>query len=213
MKKSQLTLAAVLGASLGLAGCAAGTQDMQSASSPAPAASASDAVTPAAAPKVAHPMVGGATMLPTLNIVENASKSADHTTLVKALQAAGLVEALSGPGPFTVFAPNNAAFGLLQPGTLDNLLKPENKAQLEILLKFHVVPQALTAAQITAAIAAGGGSASFPTLQGAPIIAKLEGPNIVLTGGQGNISYLIQRDVMQSNGVIHVINGVIAPPV
>ena len=157
-------------------------------------------------------MVGGARMLPTLNIVENAAKSSDHTTLVKAIQAAGLAEALSGPGPFTVFAPNNAAFGRLQPGTLDNLLKPENKAQLEVLLKFHVVPKSLTSEQIRAAINAGGGSASFPTLQGSPITARIEGPNIVLTGGQGNISYVLQGDVMQSNGVIHVVNGVIAPP-
>lgn len=152
-------------------------------------------------------------MLPTLNIIENASKSAEHATLVQAVKAAGLVDALSGPGPFTVFAPNNAAFGRLQPGTLDMLLKPENKAQLATLLKFHVLSQALTAKQIKAAIAAGGGTASFPTLQGAPMIARMEGANIVLTGGQGNISYVIQRDVTQSNGVIHVVNGVIAPPV
>lgn len=213
MRQSKAAIAALLGTSLAIAGCAATSDPARSASAPASAAPAGSAAPAATAPAEAYPVVGGAQMLPTLNIIENASKSAEHTTLVQAVKAAGLADALSGPGPFTVFAPNDAAFGRLQPGTLDTLLKPENKAQLATLLKFHVLPRALTAEQIMGAIAAGGGTASFPTLQGAPMIARMEGANIVLTGGQGNISYVIQSDVAQSNGVIHVVNGVIAPPV
>lgn len=158
-----------------------------------------------------NPMVGGAEMFPTKNIVENAVNSADHTTLVAAVKAAGLVETLSGSGPFTVFAPTNDAFGRLAPGTVDTLLKPENKATLTKVLTYHVVPGNMSGTQIMAAIKSGGGTATLTTVEGEPLKAMMEGTSIVLTDVNGNKSFVTQADVRQSNGVIHVVNGVLLP--
>jgi uncharacterized surface protein with fasciclin (FAS1) repeats len=156
-------------------------------------------------------MVGGAPMLPTATIVANASKASNLTTLVKAVQAADLTATLSGPGPFTVFAPTDEAFGRLAPGTLDTLMKPEQKATLAKLLTYHVVPGKLDAAALKAQIEAGGGTATLTTVEGQPLKATLENGALVLTDVGGGKSYVTQYDVGQSNGVVHVVNGVLAP--
>ena len=156
-------------------------------------------------------MVGGAEMLPTKTIIENASKSADHTTLVAAVKAAGLVETLSGTGPFTVFAPTNAAFAKLPPGTVDGLLKPAAKADLTSVLTYHVVPGTMTAAQLSAAIKAGNGKAELTTVQGAKLTASEAGGKITLTDSKGGKSVVTQADVKQSNGVVHVVDTVLMP--
>lgn len=156
-------------------------------------------------------MVGGAPMLPTATIVANASKASNLTTLVKAVQAADLTATLSGPGPFTVFAPTNEAFGRLAPGTLDTLLKPEQKPSLTKVLTYHVVPGKLDSAALKAQVEAGGGTATLTTVEGQPIKATLENGALVLTDVGGGKSYVTQYDVEQSNGVVHVVNGVLAP--
>lgn len=156
-------------------------------------------------------MVGGAPMLPTATIVANASKANNLTTLVKAVQAADLTATLSGPGPFTVFAPTNEAFGRLAPGTLDTLLKPEQKPSLTKVLTYHVVPGKLDSAALKAQVEAGGGTATLTTVEGQPIKATLENGALVLTDVGGGKSYVTQYDVEQSNGVVHVVNGVLAP--
>ncbi len=158
-----------------------------------------------------NPMVGGAPMLADKNIVENASNSKDHTTLVAAVKAAGLVETLSGTGPFTVFAPTNAAFEKLPAGTVDTLLKPESKKGLTDILTYHVVAGKQDAASIVKAIEAGNGKATFKTVQGAELTASLEGKDVILTDGKGGKSKVTTADVMQSNGVIHVIDSVVQP--
>lgn len=156
-------------------------------------------------------MVGGAAMLPTRNIVENASESPVHTTLVAAVKAAGLVDTLAGTGPFTVFAPVNAAFEKLPAGTVDTLLKPENKEKLSGVLTYHVVSGRMTAADLTKAITDGNGTATLTTVQGENLTAKMDGTNVVLTGEGGSTAIVTQADVPQSNGVIHVIDGVLMP--
>ena len=156
-------------------------------------------------------MVGGAPMYATRNIVENAVNSRDHTTLVAAVKAAGLVDTLASAGPFTVFAPVNAAFDRLPAGTVATLLRPENKAMLQSVLTYHVVPGKMTAANLMSAIRAGGGSARLTTAQGGTLTARMSGRNIVLTDAKGGTSTVIQGDVMQSNGVIHVTNAVSLP--
>ncbi len=156
-------------------------------------------------------MVGGAEMLPTKTIVENASNSADHTTLVSAVKAAGLVETLSGPGPFTVFAPTNAAFAKLPAGAVDGLLKPAAKADLTKVLTYHVVPGTMTAAQLSAAIKTGNGKAELTTVQGAKLTATEAGGTITLTDSKGGKSVVTQGDVTQSNGVVHVVDTVLVP--
>jgi uncharacterized surface protein with fasciclin (FAS1) repeats len=156
-------------------------------------------------------MVGGAPMYATRNIIENAVNSRDHTTLVAAVKAAGLVDTLSGAGPFTVFAPVNAAFDRLPAGTVTTLLRPENKAMLQSVLTYHVVPGKLTAANLMSRIQAGGGTARLTTAQGGTLTARMSGRNIVLTDAKGGMSTVIQGDVMQSNGVIHVTNAVSLP--
>lgn len=156
-------------------------------------------------------MVGGAEMLPTSTIVENASKSADHTTLVAAVKAADLVDTLSGTGPFTVFAPTNAAFAKLPAGTVDGLLKPAAKADLAKVLTYHVVPGTMTAEQIAAAIKAGNGSAVLTTVQGDKLTATASGATVTLTDAKGGKSTVTQADVMQSNGVVHVVDTVLMP--
>jgi uncharacterized surface protein with fasciclin (FAS1) repeats len=158
-----------------------------------------------------NPMVGGAAMYPTKNIVENAVNSNDHTTLVAAVKAAGLVETLSGPGPFTVFAPTNAAFAKLPAGTVETLVKPENKGTLTSILTYHVVSGTMTAGDIMKAITAGGGTATLTTVNGGTLTAKMMGKTIMLTDAKGGMSQVTIGNVMQSNGVIHVIDSVLLP--
>jgi uncharacterized surface protein with fasciclin (FAS1) repeats len=158
-----------------------------------------------------NPMVGGAAMYPTKNIVENAVNSKDHTTLVAAVKAAGLVETLSGPGPFTVFAPTNAAFAKLPAGTVETLVKPENKGTLTSILTYHVVSGRLTAADIVAQIKAGRGTATLTTVNGGTLTAKMMGKTIMLTDAKGGMAHVTIGNVMQSNGVIHVVDSVLLP--
>ena len=153
--------------------------------------------------------VGGAAMYPTKTIVENAVNSPDHTTLVAAVKAAGLVDTLSGTGPFTVFAPTNNAFAQLPAGTVDTLLRPENLTTLQSVLTYHVVPGRVSAADLMAQITAGGGQARLTTVQGATLTARMMGNQIMLTDGKGGQSHVTQGDVMQSNGIIHVIDKVL----
>jgi uncharacterized surface protein with fasciclin (FAS1) repeats len=155
--------------------------------------------------------VGGAPMYPTKNIIENAVNSKDHTTLVAAVKAAGLVETLQSTGPFTVFAPTNAAFDKLPAGTVENLLKPENKAVLASVLTYHVVAGRMSSADVAAAIKAGKGKAEFKTVQGGILTAMMSGKDVVLKDSKGNTSKITIMDVNQSNGVIHVIDTVVMP--
>ena len=157
------------------------------------------------------PMVGGAAMYPTKNIVENAINSKDHTTLVAAVKAAGLVDTLEGPGPFTVFAPTNAAFDKLPAGTVDNLLKPENKSTLTKVLTYHVVPGRITAKDLKRMIKEGHGKATLKTVEGGDLTASIEGGKIVLTDEKGGRSTVTIADVYQSNGIIHVVDTVLMP--
>ena len=160
---------------------------------------------------IANPMVGGAAMYTTRTIVQNAVNSKDHTTLVAAVKAAGLVDTLSGAGPFTVFAPTNAAFGKLPAGTVDTLVMPENKGTLAKVLTYHVVAGRLTSANIAAKIRAGRGSATLTTVEGEPLTARMQGKWLVLTDAKGGTSRVTTANVMQSNGVIHVVDTVLMP--
>ena len=155
------------------------------------------------------PMVGGAAMYPTKNIVENAVNSKDHTTLVAAVKAAGLVDTLESPGPFTVFAPTNEAFGKLPAGTVDTLLKPENLAQLKKILTYHVVAGKLTAKDIAKQIKAGGGKATLTTVEGGTLTAMMQDGKLVLTDEKGGTATVTIANVFQSNGVIDVIDTVL----
>ena len=155
--------------------------------------------------------VGGAQMYPTKNIVENAVNSKDHTTLVAAVQAAGLVETLQSAGPFTVFAPVNKAFEDLPAGTVETLLMPENKATLQAVLTYHVVAGKISAADIVTAISKGNGTATFTTVAGGKLTAKLNDGGVQLTDENGRTALVTIADVNQSNGVIHVIDTVILP--
>lgn len=165
------------------------------------AAAASDAVV----------MVGGAPMYPNRTIVQNAVNSADHTTLVAAVTAAGLVETLSGPGPFTVFAPTDAAFAKLPAGTVETLVQPANRATLTKILTAHVVSGRVSAADLMTAIRAGGGRAALTTVSGDTLVATVEGGAVVLTDEKGGKARVTQADVFQSNGVIHVTDSVSLP--
>ncbi len=156
-------------------------------------------------------MVGGAAMYPSKNIIQNAVNSKDNTTLVAAVKAAGLVDTLEGPGPFTVFAPTNAAFKELPAGTVDNLLKPENKGQLTGVLTYHVLPGRVTTADLAAAIKQGGGEATYKTVQGEPVTISEKGKGYWITDSKGRTARVTIADVLQSNGVIHVINKVLLP--
>jgi uncharacterized surface protein with fasciclin (FAS1) repeats len=158
-----------------------------------------------------NPMVGGAAMYPTKTIVENAVNSKDHTTLVAAVKAAGLVDTLSGPGPFTVFAPTNAAFAKLPKGTVDTLLKPENKATLTSVLTYHVVPGTITAQDIAAKAKANMGKATYTTVQGGTLTFMKSGNGWGIMDGKGHKGKITIANVMQSNGVIHVIDTVMMP--
>lgn len=155
--------------------------------------------------------VGGAAMYPSKNIVENAVNSADHTTLVAAVKAAGLVETLQGNGPFTVFAPENSAFEKLPDGTVENLLKPENKAQLTAVLTYHVVPGKMGSKDIAEAIKKGNGKAVFTTVQGGKLTAWMKGKKLYVSDENGNSSKVTIPDVWQSNGVIHSVDSVVLP--
>jgi uncharacterized surface protein with fasciclin (FAS1) repeats len=157
-------------------------------------------------------MVGGAPMFPSKNIVENAVNSKDHTTLVAAVKAAGLVDTLASPGPFTVFAPVNAAFAKLPAGTVDTLLKPENKGTLTTVLTYHVVPGRMTATNLMKAVKDGNGEAKLKTVAGGEIIVKSPSAGkLTITDAKGGTSTVTINDVLQSNGVIHVIDTVLLP--
>ena len=169
------------------------------------------ALTMSAAPSLAQVMVGGAPMLTSRDIIDNAVNSKDHTTLVAAVKAAGLVETLKGPGPFTVFAPTNAAFAALPAGTVDTLLKPENKAMLSSILTYHVVAGTMDAAALIKAIAAGNGKATLKTVAGGNLTAMAANGGVTVTDEKGATAKVAIADVYQSNGVIHVVDKVLLP--
>lgn len=195
--RSAFASVAIVSLGLGLAATAsAATKDRESQS-----ATMTDSV-----------MVGGQPMLPSKTIVNNAVNSADHTTLVAAVKAAGLVDTLQGAGPFTVFAPTNSAFNALPAGTVDDLVKPENKTVLTKILTYHVVPGRLDAAALKQQVKAGNGQATLKTASGDTLTALMNGPNnIVIRDGKGGTADITTYDVYQSNGVIHVLDSVLMP--
>ena len=156
-------------------------------------------------------MVGGAAMYPSKNIVQNAVNSKDHTTLVAAVKAAGLVETLSSAGPFTVFAPTNEAFNMLPKGTVETLVKPENKATLTGILTYHVVSGKLSSADLMRMIKKGGGKAELTTVAGGKLWVMKKGGKLWIKDEKGGVAQITIKDVNQSNGVIHVINKVLMP--
>ncbi|MEP6763984.1 MAG: fasciclin domain-containing protein [Gemmatimonadaceae bacterium] len=166
-----------------------------------------------ALPAVSHAqkMVGGAEMYPTKDIIDNAVNSKDHTTLVAAVKAAGLVETLKGKGPFTVFAPTNEAFAALPAGTVDMLLKPENKTKLVAILTYHVVAGNMTGMELSKMIKAGNGKAELTTVAGGKLTVSMSGKDVMVKDAAGNSAKVTIADVMQSNGVIHVVNKVLMP--
>jgi uncharacterized surface protein with fasciclin (FAS1) repeats len=159
----------------------------------------------------ADPMVGGAPMYPSKDIIDNAVHSKDHTTLVAAVKAAGLVSTLKGKGPFTVFAPTNEAFDKLPEGTVATLVKPENKVKLTSILTYHVVSGSLTAKKLGKMIEAGGGMAKLKTVNGETLTAKMSGESVELVDAKGGTAKVTIADVIQSNGVIHVVDAVLIP--
>jgi uncharacterized surface protein with fasciclin (FAS1) repeats len=174
----------------------------------------STAIIPAAAQQMNEKTVtvGGAAMYPSKNIIQNAINSKDHTTLVAAVKAAGLVDTLQGTGPFTVFAPTNAAFAKLPAGTVDNLLKPENKAMLTKVLTYHVVPGRMTTAQLEKAVKDGGGMAKLKTVAGEELTVKDAGKGkLSITDAKGDVAMVTVSNVLQSNGVIQVVDTVLLP--
>jgi uncharacterized surface protein with fasciclin (FAS1) repeats len=205
MRISNIAAALMLAGAVSLSGCAMNDNDMDAGMD---AGTSGGMASASAGGRV---MVGGAEMFPNRTIVQNAMNSRDHTTLVAAVKAAGLVETLSGAGPFTVFAPTNDAFAMLAPGTVDTLLKPENKAMLQSVLTYHVVSGKMTAADLMAKIRAGGGSARLTTVQGGTLTARMDGNAVVLTDAKGGMARVVQANVMQSNGVIHVTDKVSIP--
>lgn len=207
MTPGKLPLTALV-AVLALSACSRSTGDDSPATVSTPTTTS---VAPA--PAAPNPMVGGATMLATNTIVANASMAPNLTTLVAAVKAADLVATLSGPGPFTVFAPSNEAFGRLAPGTVDNLLKPENRSTLVKVLTYHVVPGTLSSAMLAQAIATGGGKAVLTTVEGEPLTVTMTEGVFTLTDVSGNKSYIETPDVRQSNGMVHVVNGVVIPKI
>lgn len=185
------------------AGCmSAGAMDASAASPP---------MSSAGMQQVQNPMVGGAAMYASKDIIDNAMNSKDHTTLVAAVKAAGLVDTLKGPGPFTVFAPTNAAFDALPAGTVDKLLQPSMKGELTKVLTYHVVPGNIDAASLMRMIKAGGGQAMLKTAQGEDLTARADGGKVTLTDAKGNVANVTIADVRQSNGVIHVVDKVLMP--
>ena len=206
MKKILANVLLISAASLALAACSQKPAEV-------PAGDTTEAVANegGAAGEAAPVMVGGAPMFANKNVVENASTAPNLKTLVAAVTAAGLVETLSGPGPFTVFAPDDAAFGKLPAGTVDTLVKPENKATLTGILTYHVVAGNMDAAALGAAIEAGKGKAELTTVAGGKLTATKDGESIILTDAKGGKSKVTQADVTQSNGVAHVIDTVLMP--
>lgn len=198
-----MLLAAVVGAGLALAGC---NKAAEAPKAETDAAATGDVVTASG-----NPTVGGAEMLPTRNIVENASASPIHKQLVAAVKQAGLVETLSGPGPFTVFAPTDEGFAQIPAVTRDGWMRPAQKDVLAGVLKYHVVPGKLTIADIEAKIAEGKGSATLKTADGQDLTATKSDGAILLTSASGNKALVTQGDVAQSNGVIHVVDAVLLP--
>ena len=164
-----------------------------------------------ASAQMRNPQVGGADMFPTKTIVENAVNSPINKTLVAAVKAAGLVDTLNSPGPFTVFAPTDEAFSKLPAGTVDTLVKPENKDTLTKILTYHVVAGKISSKQLIAMIRKGGGKTTLKTVQGENLTASLSGNNVVLTDAKGSMSTVTTADVFQSNGVIHVVDTVLMP--
>ncbi|AEQ53206.1 fasciclin domain-containing protein [Pelagibacterium halotolerans] len=158
-----------------------------------------------------NPMVGGAPMSPEMNIIENAVNSADHTTLVAAVQAAGLVDTLQGPGPFTVFAPTNAAFGALPAGTVDTLLEPQNLEMLQKVLTAHVLAGDYSAADLVALVEANGGAVGLATVSGDTLGFQMIGGSLIVVDENRNAARVTIADVNQSNGVIHVVDSVLVP--
>jgi uncharacterized surface protein with fasciclin (FAS1) repeats len=216
--KQTLIATAVLALLMSTA-CTAKQGDAATEDAAAPPAMASTAeaapqdampATGAAMPR-GNPMVGGAPMMADKDIIDNAMNSKDHTTLVAAVKAAGLVDTLKGPGPFTVFAPTNEAFDALPSGTVDKLLKPDMKADLTEVLTYHVVSGNLDAATLTQQVQAGGGSARLKTVQGEELVAKADGGKVTVTDAKGNVANVTIADVRQSNGVIHVVDKVLMP--
>ena len=196
--------AAASALALSLAACGDNAADEAATEEAAPAAAA-----PAAPAAERTVMVGGAAMYPSKTIVENAVESKDHTTLVAAVQAAGLAQTLAGPGPFTVFAPTNAAFEKLPAGTVDTLVKPENKEQLTTILPYHGGPGRLTAADLAAQ--AKGGEATLKTVQGEELKVRPSAGGVQVVDAKGGAAMVTIADVMQSNGVIHVVDTVLMP--
>jgi uncharacterized surface protein with fasciclin (FAS1) repeats len=174
-------------------------------------AGAALALTSFAASAQTDPMVGGAAMYPTKNIVENAVNSPIHKTLVAAVKAAGLVDTLEGPGPFTVFAPTDDAFAKLPAGTVDTLVKPENKATLVKILTYHVVPGKITSKDLKKWIKKGNGTYTAKTVEGGSLTFTEDMGKIKITDEKGGSAYITTADVIQSNGVIHVIDTVLMP--
>ena len=201
---SSRLLLSIATASLALAGCGSGDGDGNQAAADrnASGADAADA---------APVTVGGAPMYPNKTIVENASASADHTTLVSAVKAAGLDQTLSGAGPYTVFAPTNAAFAKLPAGAVEGLMKPESKGQLTGILTYHVVPGVVLAEDLKRSIERGKGKAELATVGGGTLTASEADGVIVLTDAKGGQARVTQGDVMQSNGVVHVVDAVLMP--
>ncbi|WP_263383928.1 fasciclin domain-containing protein [Granulicella arctica] len=169
------------------------------------------AITTLSASAQKDPMVGGAPMYSNKTVVENASTAPNLTTLVAAVKAAGLVETLSGPGPFTVFAPTNDAFAKLPAGTVDTLVKPESKDTLTKILTYHVVAGKISSKQLMKMIKKGGGKATLKTVQGEDLTATMSGSSIMLTDAKGGMSTITTADVFQSNGVAHIIDTVLMP--
>ncbi|MCF4127792.1 fasciclin domain-containing protein [Methylobacterium sp. SyP6R] len=167
--------------------------------------------TAAGAAQAKNPMVGGAPMYASKSIVENAVNSKDHTTLVAAVKAAGLVDTLAGPGPFTVFAPTNAAFAKLPAGTVESLVQPQNKPTLTKILTYHVVPGTYTAQDLMALVKKGGGQAELKTVEGDNLTVMQKGKRLFVADDKGNTARVTIGNVMQSNGVIHVIDTVMMP--
>jgi len=218
IRTTQISLAAIGALMIASAGAAQTTAPTGAATpaapgTAAPAAPQGTTATPPAANAAAapNPSVGGAAMDATKPIPVNAAAAPNLSTLVKAVTAAGLVETLSGPGPFTVFAPTNDAFARLAPGTVDTLLKPANKATLTKVLTYHVVPGKITIAQLQAQATAAGGTTTLTTVEGEPLKVTVNNNVIELSDVNGNKSYISTGDVMQSNGVVHVVNGVLLP--
>lgn len=202
MRPNTFTATAAASCALIIGGCAMSDTDASVAVAPAAQAASTESTV----------MVGGAPMYPSRNIVENAVNSRDHTTLVAAVQAAGLVETLSSAGPFTVFAPTNAAFDKLPPGTVNTLVQPANRATLTSILTYHVVPGRITASDLAQRIRAGNGRATLTTAQGATLTLTQSGSDVIVTDAAGGMSRVTIADVLQSNGVIHVVDTVLMPP-